>query len=1104
MDTIPISTNSDQRIGIQFRKKNRLPINPNDVHIKGKLYTNPNTPFEFELNKGVLTNCTIKDNIVWFNITPNFKSGTVVFEGYRFTSSEDVLGKYIKQELDINITSNADVRNLQDYAVADVILYGEESDATEPINPTDVNKIVQDYLTTNLPGLVTNLIQTSVVNEVTKQLADNLTGKIDTEVINKINSILPKIVVNAINTKIASDDLAKNNLEDVDLAKLLEKGNAAGLASKDLSNVKSNSIVSRISTSDADNLVKNTPAFEALSKSQHDAVKGKTKDEIKALFYTNRYETQTAIDLSQSPYKDVTTLLLVFQFTTNNQTIEQTLPPIANNQIIMIETILSSGITNPTLKLLSTGNDKINGASIPITISENGYNGYMLPIINENSYDFISHHQTQDYSLTVGDDKGNIVIGAENLKFKGLTVEHNDDIKQTSISIDKSSQTIAAKDNILNQEFNGRRIQSLDKSIKVSALGVGRDKDNNEIYDIDLSIMSKAEDEGVALVTEYTHNINLGIVTNQPSITNMLYSGGMSVEFNKQTGGIVTQEIDNKDPNVTGGTTFVAMLDYVPNLEEDNTLSQDGSIKLELVDKDGNYIDDINGRPAIIQRDYKAGDVTEEMHLVVVFKAKGYKEVFYKISGDFEQEEDISVGLGTGICIQAVTENSGLGSALTKYLQYTDNHIELGKVIYGENNINFARVNARDTIVTISSNETTNLGNNLKFDFRTALSYQVINNGFNIKSTTSSCIFSLYKKYTSVDLMRLKGCDIDISVEIQNKQNAFDVVMLGYKGILPAPEPILNGFSNQQPVYENGWTELDKIFISEDVISDKRRIAKTFTFPLVEDYNECVFMLRPNDNSTPVDVTIYDFEGDIKPSLTYVLVKEKFYRGQQNLVKRDMFTKSAILCPNGEISLRFTINAAETKLPIGIFKKNSFIKNNNAWYDIGSANKELQGDALITKSFVGTMSCSFHVFNEQGTDNTVEFYVAKVETDGNLTPIDDSKVTKTIKANTLPPNGVVVTIPAFKYNFKKGESYRLIAKANKDDGAFIQVNNSDHIAMVETIMQIEYFTEIPEDILKENGIFNIQLTKGGKPVDDISKYNISIDVDTNKITVITK
>lgn len=80
----------------------------------------------------------------------------------------------------------------------------------------------------------------------------------------------------------------------------------------------------------------------------------------------------------------------------------------------------------------------------------------------------------------------------------------------------------------------------------------------------------------------------------------------------------------------------------------------------------------------------------------------------------------------------------------------------------------------------------------------------------------------------------------------------------------------------------------------------------------------------------------------------------------------------------------------------------------------------------------------------------------------------------------------------------------MIAKANKDDGLFVQVNSGDHIAMVETIMQIEHFTEIPEDILKENGIFNIQLTKGGKPVDNIGKYSISIDVDTNKITVITK
>ena len=46
--------------------------------------------------------------------------------------------------------------------------------------------------------------------------------------------------------------------------------------------------------------------------------------------------------------------------------------------------------------------------------------------------------------------------------------------------------------------------------------------------------------------------------------------------------------------------------------------------------------------------------------------------------------------------------------------------------------------------------------------------------------------------------------------------------------------------------------------------------------------------------------------------------------------------------------------------------------------------------------------------------------------------------------------------------------------------------------------------EIPKnivDLIEQNGI---QFTKAGKPVDNPDKYSISIDVDTNKITVITK
>ena len=87
------------------------------------------------------------------------------------------------------------------------------------------------------------------------------------------------------------------------MTKLYDKGIDAKLAAADLSNVKAN---------DFDRLLKANSAFIALENNQHPAVKGLTADEIKALFYTNRYEEVNAVDFTQSPFKDATTLLMVY------------------------------------------------------------------------------------------------------------------------------------------------------------------------------------------------------------------------------------------------------------------------------------------------------------------------------------------------------------------------------------------------------------------------------------------------------------------------------------------------------------------------------------------------------------------------------------------------------------------------------------------------------------------------------------------------------------------------------------------------------------------------------------------------------------------------
>ena len=80
----------------------------------------------------------------------------------------------------------------------------------------------------------------------------------------------------------------------------------------------------------------------------------------------------------------------------------------------------------------------------------------------------------------------------------------------------------------------------------------------------------------------------------------------------------------------------------------------------------------------------------------------------------------------------------------------------------------------------------------------------------------------------------------------------------------------------------------------------------------------------------------------------------------------------------------------------------------------------------------------------------------------------------------------------------------MFAKSNNVDGAYIQVNNGHHVGLVEIIIQVEDFIEIPEDIIHENGLLKIQLTDGDKPVKNPENYIVSLDVTTGAIKVVNK
>lgn len=65
-----LSAGSSQIIMMMFRDKNNAPIKADSVHVKGSIFTGSGKPFEFEVNKGVCTNCKIQNDMLLFNIVP--------------------------------------------------------------------------------------------------------------------------------------------------------------------------------------------------------------------------------------------------------------------------------------------------------------------------------------------------------------------------------------------------------------------------------------------------------------------------------------------------------------------------------------------------------------------------------------------------------------------------------------------------------------------------------------------------------------------------------------------------------------------------------------------------------------------------------------------------------------------------------------------------------------------------------------------------------------------------------------------------------------------------------------------------------------------------
>jgi hypothetical protein len=934
-------------------------------------------------------------------------------DAYNPQSTPNNLPSYKKLEKELDLKLNKDFSNSDDVALkAKLSSIGVSEDDT----PEQLRDKLQTLKADN------RLDNSAVKNSLSNDLADVDLDKFDEKFQATDSGKILQQNSQAISTK-ASKDLS--DVDTMDLENAFEKTPSHTTlvdTARDLGN-KAETNLNNVLTSDLSEKIKLTNAYKDMAGRTGG---GLTPDEIRALFEANYFEETAAVDLTQAPFT-ATTLVLAYQFNTDNETITQALPPISQNKTLMIKVLPATGITNPTLILTPASSDHINGAAQPLTIKNTGYVGYLLPIANNSNWEFYPHETTHDFSLALSDDKGNVHIGINSIEFEKTTVTEENGILKVKPDAQTGGNSDITFTDFEGRTFTSNKIQSLDKSLRISNLG--------GIADFSRGLQEHNEGIHACLGNDQLINSKYGRA--KLYFGDIRVKGGSFVYTNMQDKSFVVDDVDPQDdPNISGGTTFIAAIYYEPNLRTDNTVSQDGFIRLELVDDTDTPLTDNNGQPMATQIDYKAGDVIKPELYVGEFQAKAFTNVHLRIELGFPSDEVIPVGANTQICLQAITKDESSGLALLSFMAFTGFRIGFDTVYYGFNSLNLAQFLLFQEAETEITGEM-ELGDNTFLNLATSCKVAVDNYHLIIKDNSKDLpVWDIMKFYDEFDSRNISGKNIAIKATLTDKDNAFDVSLLEYTGsVMPIPKPHVLSYNNGTPVFTAGWSVADNMFISEDVVSGEHTQTKTFTIP--DNPKGIAVIMYQHISQMPSTLQLKDLEADITPWFNRVMITDNSHISEQYLRNLDYVYRSIVAVPAGYASYRYTVNSAKTKLPVGVFSGgDNKIVNDNSWTDAGSTDpNKTQGDIKFLADGIVTINYQAQCYNEQGTINNVEFWLEKVS---DSSEVAGSHYATTIEAQRTTPKNI--TSPKFTFSVKANETYRFYGKSNKDDGFYLQTS----------------------------------------------------------------
>lgn len=556
---------------------------------------------------------------------------------------------------------------------------------------------------------------------------------------------------------------------------------------------------------------------------------------------------------------------------------------------------------------------------------------------------------------------------------------------------------------------------------------------------------------------------------------------GEYFSLNAAARGLNVQDNTGGDTALTGGelTEILASVGFFGKAPEDGNIK----VWIKYVDQTNPLPQDIlldtNGQPVLFERSYKAGDDLNTGGVPIVLAgamyAKGQSPITLMVETSFSQLGSVIVNPDkTMLCVNQFKDGYETSVARIEFQRRCG--VEITPSIHKFENI---MSTMRDEIVGVTQvttvfapGEGEDLLNSFGVNNLTTITASILNEVLTLADNAGQTADFYLDAIIDADrTTMLRGKEMSTQVLIDNPDSAFNLAMYKWVGKADQPSKLYSSRNNGSIVLNDGWALVGTKFIAENTAGNY--VASLLLATVPDDAVNIGFFLYPVDSQSPLTLNVRDFNFGSETEFTGYVEVSRLNVNERHLGFDESYGEFT-LNNQGYASLRYTINNTPTAgnpMPVGeLVKGKAPVERDGTVNQVaGSADPQNDGAIKFLKDGQASISKSYLVRNETGTDSTVTFWDVLFDAGGVETKIPESEKTFTVKANTGAP-GVVFTIPAYIVEVETGQRVGGRATSNKVDGAYVQSNASNQY-LVQTIIDFEEF--VVEDVTATSDILRV-------------------------------